>query len=308
MSLRLRLIQLGMGLIARPQIERVKSPAQLRKSFDFSARFILKSPPYSLFLPTEFPGGAGPCDALWISNGQPARRQVVLYFHGGGYVSGSPGTHRGMLARLSKLSGLRVFAPDYRLAPEHKFPAALQDARAAFSFLIAKGYQPKDIAIGGDSAGGGLALALLSELCRQGQAPGAVFTFSPWCDLTLGGASLKTNAASDRFLPVRRIAALRAAYAGDHDPADPGMSPLMADFSDCPPAFFQYSATEILRDDSHRMADHLRAQGAEVTQDEWENAPHVWQILDGYAPEARQALEATAYFLRSTLQLPAIAR
>lgn len=301
MSLRLWIVQQGMRLIAKPQLGRVKRPEKLRKSFDFSGRYFLKIPPYSTMLPAEIPGKTAPIQNLWISNSPATSRQVILYLHGGGYAAGNPSTHRGMLARLAKLSGLRVFAPDYRLAPEHPFPAALEDAYSAFSHLLSIGYRPPDIVIGGDSAGGGLAFALLSAVCQQGQPPGAVFAFSPWTDLTLSGASLKSNAKSDAFLPVRRIHELRDYYTGGRDPIDPGISPLFAKFPDCPPVFIQFSATEILRDDSARMAEALRQQGADVTEDEWDDAPHVWHILDGWVPEARTALKSTAAFIRQAL-------
>ena len=304
MSIRLKLLSLGMRLNAKPFIDRAMDPKKLRKSFEFSARYLMNPTPNACYLDETIPNQPTPISALWIAAGKPKTRQVLLYFHGGGYVVGSPHTHRHMLARLSKLSGFRVFSPDYRLAPENPYPAALEDARAAHAALLAKGYHPGDIAIGGDSAGGGLALALLAELCQADMAPAALFAFSPWTDLTMSGNSLKTNEKSDHILPVKRVIESRDRYANNADPQDPGMSPLFAQFPKCPPVFIQYSTTEILRDDSARMAQHLRAQGADVTEDEWDDAPHVWHMMDGWVPEARTALEATAYFLRQALSVP----
>jgi epsilon-lactone hydrolase len=297
MSLRLRILMWVMRWFIKPRLGHIETPQAAREDFERTARRLFRIPPNTLFLQESFPGETGPRPALWISCGPSAVRRVILYFHGGGYVAGSPQTHRAMLARLSRLTGMRVFAPDYRLAPEHRYPAALNDAIAAFEALLAKGYAPGDIVIGGDSAGGGLALALLAKLCQAGRAPGAVFAFSPWCDLTLSGASLQDNRVSDVILLTSRVKEMRDYYAGGNDPATPGLSPLMATFPDCPAVLIQYSATEILADDSARMAARLRAQGGEVSLQTWPDAPHVWQVFDGWVPEARQALQATADFI-----------
>ena len=288
-----------MRLLAKPYLAHVKDPAHARTSFERTARFCFKTPPYSLFLPDQYRCDDQSRSALWVSSGRRAtRRRVILYLHGGGYLAGSPHTHRAMTARLSRLTGLAVFAPSYRLAPEHPYPAALNDASAGFAALEARGYHHGDIVIGGDSVGGGLALALLSQLCRAGQPPRATFIFSPWTDLTLSGRSLVSNRKSDPILPVARIEEMRNYYARDSDPRDPGMSPLFASYPACTPVLIQVSGTLILRDDSVRMTARLRQQGAHVSLDEWDDAPHVWHLLDGWLPEARAALTATAEFIR----------
>ena len=301
MSFRLWLVMRIMALVAKPRLRHVKTPEEARRSFERTARWVFRQPPFSLYMPDHFTGPSGARPALWVSSGKYDRRRVILYLHGGGYIVGSAQTHAAVCARLSQLSGFSVFLPDYRLAPEHPYPAALEDAEAAFDDLIARGFAPADIVIGGDSAGGGLALALLSRLCTRGMQPAGTFTWSPWTDLTLSGASLERNADSDVLLPVSRIKEMRAYYAADTAPDDAGLSPLFARFPGCPPVLIQWSRSEILADDSERMAAHLRAEGADVQMQTWPKAPHVWQILDGLVPEARDALQNTADFVRRAL-------
>ena len=236
-----------------------------------------------------------------VSVGNSVGRKTILYFHGGGYIAGSPATHCAMLARLSKLSGLPVVLPSYRLAPEHPAPAAFEDACAAHKRLLARGFHPGDIILGGDSAGGGLALALMAHLTQIEQAPAAGFFLSPWTDLGLTGASLTKNASRDVLLPVSRIQELVGVVCGDCDPVDPRLSPLYAQFDKPPPILIHASKSEILWDDSRRMAERLRDCGGRVVLTAQEDAPHVWPILDGYIPEARATLKEIAAFLK---QLP----
>lgn len=301
MSPLLRALMVGMRLVAKPHLRTMNDPVKARINFAHAARHGFNVPPYSLFLPEEFLSDGEMRPALWVSCGRVRPRQVVLYLHGGGFVVGSPETHRTLTARLSRLTGLRVFSPSYRLAPENPYPAALRDAEAAFQVLENKGYHPSDIVIGGDSAGGGLALALLAKLCQSGRIPAGTFVFSPWTDLTLSGASLHENKQNDPLLPASRIEELRDYYTAGADPSDPGISPLFADFSGCSPVFIQFSATEILRDDCLRMAEHLKAQGVSVTLDQWPDAPHVWHLFDGWLEESRVALETTAGFITQVL-------
>jgi monoterpene epsilon-lactone hydrolase len=242
---------------------------------------------------------AGPVQAGW----------ALLYFHGGGYVAGSPATHAALLGRLSQLTGLQVMAPVYRLAPEHPAPAAFEDAIAAHAALLKKGFAADRIILGGDSAGGGLALALLADLCARAAAPAAVVVFSPWTDLAMTGESLQRNAKRDPLLPMARIEELIGYVTGGAAAGmglrDPRISPLYAVFSNPPPALIQVGSTEILLDDSRRMAAHLRAAGGDVTLSEWPDMPHVWQIFDGYIPQARAALEEVAGFLETITSLAA---
>lgn len=290
-SLRLRLLNAVLRGAVKPKLARTVGPADARADLERAARLFFRTPPGTAFVPSGWMPGA------WIWNGPFRRDAAVLYLHGGGYIAGSPRTHRGMLGRLARKSGLQVFAPDYRLAPEHPFPAALDDALAAWDGLLARGYAPERIAIAGDSAGGGLALALLSVLCRRGTPPAAAAAISPWTDLTLGGASMTANADADALLPAIRIEEVRDFYLAGRDPRDPRASPLFADFPSVCPILFQVGSEEILRDDTLRLAARLQAEGAQVEVADLGPAPHVVHIFDGYAPEARAATTQVAAFL-----------
>lgn len=284
MSLRLRLFTLVMRWLVRPLLAATKDPAQARRDFNRMSRF-LRVPPYLLHLIDP-----GRVPIHWISVTSRSATWVILYLHGGGYITGSPQTHVGLAGRISKLTGLQVASVDYRLAPEHPAPAALEDAKAAHAMLMAKGYSPSQIILGGDSAGGGVALALLADLCARGAVPAGLFAFSPWTDLAMTGDSLSANEGHDPLLPVRRMPDLVQMVLDTMDPRDPRISPLYARFHLPPPVLLQVGSVEILLDDSRRMADVLRQAGGRVQLSEWPGCPHVWQLLDGYLPEARQAL------------------
>nr|AGT96416.1 esterase [uncultured bacterium] len=266
-----------------------------RRSFHRMARLGFHTPPLSLFLEDRLADRP----ALWVSSGVKSRRKVIYYIHGGGYVAGSPETHRNMLAALSRLCGIQACLIDYRLAPEHVFPAAVDDILAGYMALLERGYASENIIIGGDSAGGGAMLVLLSELCKRGLAPRGAFALSPWTDLTLSGESLRTNAKTEAMLPVERIDELRDMYLQGADPADPRASPLYADFPACPPVLFQASDSEILLDDTRRMVAALEAQGTDVECYIWSDLPHVWQIFHGWLPDADLALLQVAQFIKA---------
>lgn len=286
---RLRFLNWICRFLVRPKIRRSTNPVKSRRDLARTARFVFRSPAFLCALSEPL--------LHWISVGRCDPRKLIFYIHGGAYLVGSPEIYQGLLGRLSKLSGLRVAALRYRLGPEHPCPAALEDARAGYARLLAKGYLPEDIAIGGDSAGGGVALALLAELTQAGTAPAAVFLFSPWTDLTLSGASLRTNAESDRLLPVDRILDAAEMARGYCSAGDPRISPLFASYRDPPPVLFQVAATEVLLDDTTRMAARLERFGGVTRVSLLQDAPHVWQIFDGYVPEARAALCEVAGFL-----------
>ncbi|NDR55924.1 alpha/beta hydrolase [Pseudoruegeria sp. M32A2M] len=292
MSLRLKLLNRALRLVVRPQLLATETPEEAEEDFARFAPLLVHRPPYLLRLVSK-----GSPDIHWITAGPVAPRGVILHFHGGAYIAGSPATHAGMLGQLSRLSGLRVAAPDFRLAPAHPAPAQFEDALDAHARLLAIGYRPEEIVLGGDSSGGGLALALLAELCRRGQRPAGLLAFSPWVDMTLSGESLRRNADRDPLLPVSRAAEARGYALGRFPAEDPRVSPLRADFDAPPPVCLHVGTTEILLDDSRRMAAHLRACGGTVSLREWPDAPHVLPMFDGYAPEAREALEDVARFI-----------
>jgi acetyl esterase/lipase len=300
MSLRLTLLNLGGHLALKPVLSWIPDPLPLRRLFERFARASFRPPPHTLIrdilLAPDLP-------ALIISNRPgshpPRPGKAILYFHGGAFMAGSPHTHSAMLARISRLTRSEVVAPFYRLAPEHPFPAAPEDARAAWEGLRRRGYRPEDIVLGGDSAGGNLALGLLAALLAEGLRPAGLFAFSPVTDLTFSGQSIVENVRRDPLLPARRRSEFERLYLRGAPPGDVRASPLFAAFPSPPPVFLQYSESEILRDDSRRMAETLRAMGGRVELDEWRAAPHVWVLFDRLVPEAREGLTRAARFIKA---------
>ena len=287
-------------LAVKPYLRRMSGPKWARLQLNWGARLLFHPPPQTVAVWREIGG----VHSLWVTNRAqthpPREGAVLLYFHGGGYVAGSPNTHKHLLARLARLTQLEVCAPNYRKAPEHPFPAAFDDALAAFQGLVEQGFLPEKIAIGGDSAGGGLALALLAHLNARGVVPKAVFAFSPFTDATFSGASIARNAAVDPMLPPERHDLITDWYLAGSPPMDLRISPLFAPWvAPLPPVFLQASEHEILTDDSVRMADALRAAGGEVTLDLWPNVPHVWVYFTRVLPEAKEALGRVAQFVNA---------
>lgn len=296
-SYRLRIMGALMRPLVRFGMERIEDPLRMRRDFDLGARIWFRRVSGAQFRPAK--GG------LWVTVGKHTPGQVLLYFHGGGYLAGSPQTHRHVVARLCAMSGLQAYVPRYSLAPESPPPACLADATAAFDDLVAQGFAPQNIVLGGDSAGGGLALLLLSRLCQRGTPPGGCFAWSPFCDMTFSGASVGENGRRDHFFPGHRSGELAAMILHNIAPDDPAVSPLFADFPNCPPVLIQAATGEILRDDAVRMVAKLQAAGADAHLQMWDDAPHVWQLFDGWFPEAREAIGKTATFIKALLPPPA---
>jgi monoterpene epsilon-lactone hydrolase len=226
----------------------------------------------------------------------------VLYLHGGGFVAGSFRTHRGISGRLARGVGARVLVPNYRLAPEHPFPAALDDSVAVYAALLAQGVSPADLALAGDSAGGNLVFALLLKLKALGlPQPGAAVGLSPFVDMTGSGDSMSGNAALDPFLEAAGFPAIVGAYAPGQDPTEPLLSPLFGNLSGLPPCFIQCGSDEILRDDAVRLHAALLAAGVSSELEVWARMPHVWQAFARFLPEARTAIGRIVTFLDSHL-------
>jgi epsilon-lactone hydrolase len=227
---------------------------------------------------------------------------TILWLHGGAYCLGSPRGFSGMAAALARRAQGGAVLPDYRLAPENAFPAAVEDCLHAYLALLAEGVDPARIILGGDSAGGGLAFAVLHILLAERlPKPAAVVSFSPWADLTASGESLRTLARREVMLPVERLPEIRDHYLAGADPRDPRASPAFGRFEGAPPVLIQSSRHEILRDDARMMVSRLRECGVTVSHDEWDGTPHVWQLFHGWLPEADAALDAAASFIAATL-------
>jgi acetyl esterase/lipase len=249
----------------------------------------------------------GPFGGEWIepvAADHPAHAKCVLYLHGGAYIAMSARTHRSMTSRLACGGEARLFALDYRLAPEHPFPAAVDDALTAWRQLVASGTPPSRIVVAGDSAGGGLALALLIALRDAGdEMPAGAVLFSPWTDLAATGDSIVANDAADPLFFGRWVAPVARHYLGDTPATHPLASPVYADLTGLPPLLIQVGDTEVLLDDSRRVAEHATRDGVPVTLRVWPGVPHGWHIFAPILPEARDALREASVFIRERLNL-----
>jgi acetyl esterase/lipase len=223
----------------------------------------------------------------------------MLYLHGGGYVVGSIATHRGLAGRLSQAAAARVLLVDYRLAPEHPFPAAVDDAASAYRWLLAQGIESARLVIAGDSAGGGLTIATLVALRDAGvPLPAAAVCLSPWVDLEGSGDSVTTKAAADPLVQKDMLLQLGAWYLAGADPRTPLAAPLYADLRRLPPLLIQVGTAEILLDDATRLAEKATAAGVKVTLESWEDMIHVWQLFAPMLPEGQQAIERIGVFVQ----------
>jgi epsilon-lactone hydrolase len=276
-----------------------RTKRRLRHCRDYRlARQILRprpyKPPASVRITNSLLNGV---PGEWVESPSSAE-EVLLYLHGGGYFACSAETHRPITAFFA-MHGFRVFAPNYRLAPENPFPAAVEDAAAVYRELLSGDRSRQGIVVAGDSAGGALALSLMLALRAAGSPlPAAAALFSPWTDLAATGESVRTNARRCAIFHGPAIAPTARLYLAAADPRDPLASPLYADLSGLPPLLVHVGANETLRDDSTRLAEKARAASVGVELKVWPVVPHVWQLAPDKIPEARQSLRESAEFLR----------
>jgi acetyl esterase/lipase len=236
-----------------------------------------------------------------VPGADPSR--VLLFFHGGGYCSGSIRSHRRMVTEAGRMAGIRTLALGYRLAPEHPFPAALDDALAAWRFLRNEGIPPHKIAIGGDSAGGGLTVALIQHLRTADEPlPACMWLVSPWTDLTMSGSTLATKDAVDPIIHRSYLCELADAYLpAGMDRKDPRVSPIYADLAGFPPALIQVGSAETLLDDATRFAAVAGAADVAVTLEIWPWMIHAWPLWNARLAAGRHALANAGAFIRSHL-------
>lgn len=294
-SLRARMLNVMIRLLVKRRLNGVKDLAGARAVLDNNKRPI----PLGIACRNAMLGGVA---GEWVIRKRGlAAPPVLLYLHGGGYIACSPRSHRPITTSFAK-TGFAVFAPDYRLAPEHPFPAAVDDAEAVWDALVAAGHDPGRIAVAGDSAGGGLALALMIRLRDKGKPlPAAAVLFSPWTDLAGTGESFTTNAGRDPMFTPSGIHDAAGLYLNGADPRTPEASPCYAKLAGLPPLLIEVGERELLRDDSTRISARAEAENVPVTLTVWPVVPHVWQIVGGLLPEARQSLRHAADFLRQHL-------
>jgi acetyl esterase/lipase len=267
------------------------------------ARAILRPGPYKV--PSSIRVSAAPMGGVpgeWVE-GPKSSDLVLLYLHGGGYFGCSAETHRPITVGFA-LQGLRVYAPDYRLAPENRFPAASDDAVAVYRALLDAGHKPQEIFIAGESAGGGLTLSLMLALRAAGiPLPACAAIFSPWTDLAATGDSIRSNSECCAMFYGADVAPTARYYLGDTDPRTPLASPLYADLSGLPPLLIHVGQDEVLLDDSTRLAERARAAGVSVELKIWPVVPHAWQLAPHIIPEGRQSLREAAEFLRAQVAI-----
>lgn len=244
---------------------------------------------------------------LHFINENSDKEKCILYFHGGGYVAGSPETHQNMLATLAKYSSIQIFAIDYSLSPESNFPKAIDEAISSYNALIEKGFKNENIFFGGDSAGGNLTLVSTLKLQELNQKlPSKLFLLSPWTDLTGEGRSIKENSKSDPYLSydnwlntsLSMQKTVKEWYAPNQNYRNPLISPIFANYSNYPKTLIQVSDIEILYSDSLDLESKIKDGNNEVSLSIYKNLPHVWQIF-GFLPEAKQALHEISNFLKN---------
>jgi acetyl esterase/lipase len=237
--------------------------------------------------------------AEWITATGATADRAVMYLHGGGYVTGSLNTHRDLMGRISRAAQARVLGLDYRLAPEHPFPAAVDDALAGYRFLLAQGLPPARIAVAGDSAGGALTLATLVAARDAGLVmPAAAVCLSPWVDLEGTGESMKTRRDVDPFVTPEGLGMVAEAYLAGMNPRTPLAAPLYADLKGLPPLLIQVGDHETLLDDSTRVAERARQAKVQVTLEVWPEMIHVWHFFGSFLPEGQQAIDGIGKFIR----------
>jgi epsilon-lactone hydrolase len=230
----------------------------------------------------------------------------VLYLHGGGYVIGSCNTHRGLASHLAARTGMAVLLVDYRLAPEHPAPAALDDALTAYEWLLARGFEPGRVVVAGDSAGGGLTLAALMALRDRGRpTPALGVAISPWTDLTLSGGTMDSLHADDPMVQRAGLQRMADWYVADGDVTDPLVSPNFGDPTGLPPLLIHVGTVEVLLDDSLQFAAAAEAAGVDVTLEVWPEMIHVWHAFGPNVPESEAAVTRVAEYVADRLGLDA---
>jgi epsilon-lactone hydrolase len=240
--------------------------------------------------------------AEWTSTPGAARDAAILYAHGGGYVIGSLDSHRHLVAELGRAANAVALALEYRLAPEHPFPAPVEDTIAAYRFLLARGFKPERIAIAGDSAGGGLVVAAMVAIREAGLAqPGCGWCLSPWIDMEATGDSMESKAAIDPMVQKPGILDMAGLYLGGADPRSPLAAPLYADLAGLAPLLIQVGAAETLLDDAIRLAQRAGAADVRVDLQVWPEMIHVWPLFHPELRAGKRALDAAGAFIRETL-------
>ena len=297
MSLRAELLRLALRLVKRLGKRRQLTFETVHRRLQLLEPLV-PGPPRGTRTETLNADGV---NAVRIATDGACDDACVLHFHGGGYAIGSVALYRDFTWRISAATRAPVLYFDYRLAPKHPFPAALDDAVTVYRWLAGR-IEPQRIAFVGDSAGGGLALGTLYRLRDEGlPLPAATVAISPWTDLALTGPSLESNAAADPMLDVRHLPAFADCYLAGADARHPYASPLYGDPSGLPPTLIQVGSDEILRDDAVRMAARMKTAGCDIEIEVWPRMPHAWHLYARILPEGREAIARAGRFVQDAI-------
>jgi acetyl esterase/lipase len=293
MSVRAELLRLGLRAFKGGDPD--PDVVELRRQLEWVERFT-PGPPKDF---TQAAATLGGMVAVRVSHPAAMTDHHVLHLHGGAYVYGTPQLYRDFLWRLAAATQAAVLCPDYRLAPDHPFPAAVDDAVTAYRSLLEGGADPRRIAVSGDSAGGGLLFGTLMKLRDDNiPMPAAAVGISPWTDLSLSGESFRLNAKAEPMLSTDQARSFARHYLGGADPRHPHASPIYCDGRGLPPSLIQVGSDEILRDDAERMAQTLRDGGGQVELEVWHRMPHVWHLFARIVPEGKRAIARIGEFVR----------
>ena len=296
-------------MASSPQLDRVigimkdirsNPPADIHEARAVLDQAFAVYPPASDVTIFEIDAGGVPCQ--WITASGVPQDRLIIYLHGGAYATCSPTTHKDLISRLSLASGTAALGVDYRLAPEYLFPAAVEDCLAAYNWALSHGFEPGNIVLAGDSAGGGLVVSVL--LAARDSAlplPAAGVCFSPWVDLECTGESMSVNDHLDAFIKYEGLFARAQSYLGEADPKHPWASALYADLHGLPPLLIHVGSAETLLDDSTRLAILAKDSGVDVSFKIWDDMVHVWQLFASVLPEGQQSIDESGKFIRSKL-------
>ncbi|MEJ0028490.1 MAG: alpha/beta hydrolase [Rhizomicrobium sp.] len=275
--------------------------AELRRQYTYISDHFGAPPREAVFEPAQ----VGPLKGEWVRMPNSSPDRLILYFHGGGYIAGSPETHRALIARLAQAGEATAFALAYRLAPEFAFPAAVRDGIDAYRHLIAKNVSPSQVILAGDGSGGGLAFAVLHAARNANlPMPAGCVAMSPWADLSLSGWSVLQNAKSDNVLNWELLFVSARHYLKKTNPSDPYASPAFANFKDFPPVMVHSGSLEMLRDDASRIGDRAADAGVPVSVEIYDGMQHLFQA-SRHVPEAKVSLQRLGQFIRSRTSVQA---
>jgi acetyl esterase/lipase len=285
-----------MTRISRPRARGIETDVEeLRRQFNYLTDRFGQAPSGVSYDATQ----VGPVKGEWVKVPGASNSRLILYFHGGGYVSGSPQTHRPLISRLCQAAQANAFSPAYRLAPDFAFPAGLRDGIDAYRHLLQQKFEPQSVVLAGDAAGGGLAFACLLAIRNAGlPMPAACVAMSPWADLSLSGWSMLQNQKNDAALSWELLFVSARHYLKKQNPADPYASPVFANFRDFPPIMVHAGSSEILRDDASRLGERAAEAGVPVSVEIYDGMQHVFQASP-YVPEARVSLQRLGQFIKS---------